>query len=1268
MVRLAGIVLVLVILLGCCASAGVRIGVLKQPDFPSQPGHSDPDYLAELLKKAGYEPVMLSANDMSDAKLLDVQSMPVIVLPYGSYFPLDAVDNWRRFLHEGGSFFTTGGYAFDEPLKYSGKWLTPAQVAKSEPGLISNGSFRSKNGWTVEHDQTAARFGPSPEFGNKPGLVMGYEDKESTVIVTQDLQPLQTGKHNVYVRQFAHRLEGPGFFYLTIIAYGSSGKEIWRKDICATRETPGIVPATVKVQIDIPADAVRVQAMTAVERLKGLAGITDLKISKSPVQINSRTGRQGDGLIMPDDCIGVFDPSFPLRYATRAVKDNYDTIAPASTVLTGPFEGLVADVMVGWHSRLVPILKAVDRYNRPRGALGSIAYHWSIDGDSFYYADSAWAVWGVTNRDIFRRGDSTMAKVFIQTIKKLVDKVYLVHPRAELQCYRDNNGPVNLYLTVRNSTGTKRSAVASIRVVDEKGREIYRASKPVEVAAKDKTDAAWALDSAKQLAGGFYRIKASLELDGKVYDKLDGGFWVWDDRRFVNKTRYELKNNVFLVNGRGTYMPSMDMHGQHIDRWMDGPLTWYEDASAMRDVGMLQYETLENWAPWNEADPAGAWKRFLAKVSGEVMANCSAGIQFMPTQILAGDMIVEDKRLQEMSAATNQYFTHFAYPYNIQYYIGGDVYKGLGPEKTWLKEKWNQYIKQRTDIPESSGWTPKTGDAALLMKGPWQEMMPVVWSDFLLNMEENYNRVVGSAVRTAVPNSIMTAEYLNLPQPHPAAPTWLDPWNGRSFDVSNIAIWGSIAGGGDSFTYGNLAAIGKPLTVGEWGWLVHPSIGLSETDADTAWFNQNMQMFGAGAVQCRQWSWRDLSPWENWLFNWGMMHSQYYVPKEAGRIDKCLYFLFRMPELVYAPKATAFVIPTSHKRGNSANRMAEICTKMASMLGMARADHMTIAEDCLDQLPSGVRALVWPMPYCPADSTVAAVRKFVEKGGALYVSGDLRYDEYRQPKRLDRLEDICGVKTDDSVEYGEIFPKPPTVQKAGAVYQKPFWVNKLGKGTVYYIPTNVENEYKDSQAVALYRTFLDLAGIKPVMRGGNQSSRCWTRPVADGGTIYTFLNASSVGKPVNMSVDTPAGVVTIGVPAMRSSMIWIDGKKHIRAIVAQGDVKLNNRTVFSAEKMSIVAALTPGDIRDGKPLAVISLWAGKVRLPSKAANTVFMGEINKGKWRLLETRKANKGVVTFDSLQARELTFVGKQSDKAGIGNQAEAWIMRPWQAENTRF
>ena len=75
------------------------------------------------------------------------------------------------------------------------------------------------------------------------------------------------------------------------------------------------------------------------------------------------------------DTLAAFDPSFVLRHVDRAVADSLQLVIPASVNLNGQFEGLVADTMQFGDTRLQPVIQALDRYGRPRGPLGAIAYH-----------------------------------------------------------------------------------------------------------------------------------------------------------------------------------------------------------------------------------------------------------------------------------------------------------------------------------------------------------------------------------------------------------------------------------------------------------------------------------------------------------------------------------------------------------------------------------------------------------------------------------------------------------------------------------------------------------------------------------------------------------------------------------------------------------------------------------------------------------------------------------------------------------------------------
>ena len=198
---------------------------------------------------------------------------------------------------------------------------------------------------------------------------------------------------------------------------------------------------------------------------------------------------------------------------------------------------------------------------------------------------------------------------------------------------------------------------------------------------------------------------------------------------------------------------------------------------------------------------------------------------------------------------------------------------------------------------------------------------------------------------------------------------------------------------------------------------------------------------------------------------------------------------------------------------------------------------------------------------------------------------------------------------------------------------------------------------------AVYRDFLKRAGFMPLVQGGTLETRCWIRHTADGGIFYVLSNGEAFGKPVELRLPTTAGEFKLSVPQARPSMVWVDGQKRVRAVMAEGKVTLDGKPLFSTERMTILAALTPGDIRSARSLFVSSLWPGEVGLPKGAGRSAVMGEIRDGKWRTLEKRVIEQGRVSFDALQAREFTVI---SDETGIDQataQVEVWVMRPWDA-----
>ncbi|NCB07404.1 MAG: hypothetical protein EOM73_04500, partial [Bacteroidia bacterium] len=99
--------------------ASLALGILERAGF------SDPEVLAESLRSAGLTVFIVDEKVLSNKNAFNIRQYDILVLPYGPYFPLSGVNNFKQFLRDGGGFFSMGGYAFDRLYDESGQSLPP---------------------------------------------------------------------------------------------------------------------------------------------------------------------------------------------------------------------------------------------------------------------------------------------------------------------------------------------------------------------------------------------------------------------------------------------------------------------------------------------------------------------------------------------------------------------------------------------------------------------------------------------------------------------------------------------------------------------------------------------------------------------------------------------------------------------------------------------------------------------------------------------------------------------------------------------------------------------------------------------------------------------------------------------------------------------------------------------------------------------------------------------------------------------------------------
>src|ERR1039458_7793873 len=83
------------------AAEVVRVAVYKD-DIPACAAAASPDYLARLLDAPAFRTAFLNSEQLAEVRSLNREQFDVLVLPYGTSFPVKAADNFCKLAAECG--------------------------------------------------------------------------------------------------------------------------------------------------------------------------------------------------------------------------------------------------------------------------------------------------------------------------------------------------------------------------------------------------------------------------------------------------------------------------------------------------------------------------------------------------------------------------------------------------------------------------------------------------------------------------------------------------------------------------------------------------------------------------------------------------------------------------------------------------------------------------------------------------------------------------------------------------------------------------------------------------------------------------------------------------------------------------------------------------------------------------------------------------------------------------------------------------------------
>jgi len=1220
---------------------------------PEQGMVSDPEYLGEVLTAEGYHVTFLTAREMVAAEVLRPELFDLVVLPYGPRFPSEAADGFRAYLREGGRFLSMGGYAFDEPYFLD--------AAPQDLHLVDNGGFEQAGeaempaGWFHHHagqqglvmrrDTEVKRSGDASLYISAP------DDIPMTWYIAryQLDQPDRSCRYlltaSVRVRNIH---DGPGA-YIGVDFYRKNGERI-------RFEQTGIMsePDTwhdLSLAFSVPPDTDHM-TVNGILYAHGEAWFDDFDLSPVPTSINTRHATARDMLHITQDQIPVFDPSFTLERVAevRAAEGQY--VVPGDLSVKGMSWGYAAVGLWGQNTavapeprtRWIPLLRAYDEYGHLQGTAGAMMLH--HDGP---WQGSAWAFFGLTDRDLFRRGYGPEAELLRRTVAHLLRGVYLSVPEPEMMCYRDGERVGASVLVANNGRAAQQVTVTAALSEVESGKAVGRPlSKTVglEPGARETVELRW---PSLELSSDLYRVRFVASIGEEAVDEVSTGFAVWRPEVVARGPDVRWENNCLRIGDEpGRFLCGTNQTGVVLGPWWENPLAWRSEMQYMRDWGLrvLRVLHISHFA----GDLEKPEEKFLRRMDALVYLCQRQGIILFPCMHdWLGGIAIDAEVLRKESRFAQILAERYRDVPGIIIDVENEAAVGTSdiPE---LRTGFNDFLRESYGGDEAAlkaDW----GDEAAFGQVPfarpsttegWTDVRGYLVNEYRRRLVDRWLASNVEAMREVDKRHAITDEYYLLPGGDAGKAN-------RYCDFVNIHCYGIDAPAelkfydhsaeGMGFSVGEFSRRSHPSFKNGWGWAPDPEV--------RRWYLHLVHAcLGAGGFMVCNWDWKDM---ESGIFPWGLVYPCDLTPKSQFYIFRAASEFLSQVRLDYADPEVYVLIPDRHLVGAGGEHGWAPVRRCLELLERAGVPFGVLHDTNVEKLPTAAKVVFYPCPFVLDDETYARIERFVREGGTLYVSGDLSYDERRQRSKTSRLADLCGVE-DGGVVYlpdkqpedrpaarpasaaaqeqglGE-FPAAACVRvKPGAAEvlamagdQPALLRHALGQGQVFFCTDPLEYHAGLAQR-DLYRYVLGRAGVE-WLDVGDENLVVMLPPQREGRLAVAYNDAGEG----DASPRLPG--VTLRVTPRNWGLVAWNGKGEAYAIEGLGQVSAGEfRCVADAENCPVMVAAQDGSLETARGYTVVVVPIDlepyqptviKVRLPALPNPRGTYGEYVEGQWRAL---------------------------------------------------
>ncbi|MEI6503928.1 MAG: hypothetical protein WCP21_23195, partial [Armatimonadota bacterium] len=513
------------------------------------------------------------------------------------------------------------------------------------------------------------------------------------------------------------------------------------------------------------------------------------------------------------------------------------------------------------------------------------------------------------------------------------------------------------------------------------------------------------------------------------------------------------RDNTLTVEGRSTFLVGSNQTGMMYYSPHEGPLVWDRDFTNMATHNFRLLRIL-HFSPFSKGGYEGRPTTNpldLRERPEKLVRQMDAIVQLAQKHRVAIFLSLHDWMpvglTEEQLAAQADWNKFWAGRYRdvpgILYDIQNEPSVDV-PDRPDLVALWNEFLKAQYGSDEAlrAAWREHPPQAALpnvplgQLSEDWNDTRAADRRRFTVTVLERWVRANVEGLRAGDPEALVTVGYL------PSMPPADKLLGTEHLDFSNMHYYGPVSGFPTDFLFSDRRLLGQGLTVGECGAQeAHDLRTWGREDVPVTESVERFQSYihyavGLGAGFLCNWCWKEL---DEMVFPWGLIQRQSDIARPWVHTWEQESLLLGLTQLRPTSPKVWVLTPDRHRQGPRFNELHNALKRSFELLLDQSVPFAVCTEQDLDRLPPPAKALVWPLPYCPDDATFARVLAWVKKGGTLYLSGDVQFDESRRPTRAARREQL-GLP-----------PTPPLSPFAvtDGEFGKPIVQTKVGEGKVY---------------------------------------------------------------------------------------------------------------------------------------------------------------------------------------------------------------------------